>query len=56
MFTIDSGNNIAVCAQVPAAAENLQTFDSEKDLTKRAAVAGPAPGRALEQLRRQNVG
>ena len=31
-FTIDSENNIAAHAEVPASADNLQTFASEKEL------------------------
>ncbi len=41
MFTIDSENNIAVSAGVPADSDNLETFSSEKELAK-LAVDWPA--------------
>jgi hypothetical protein len=37
MFTIDSHNNIAAHAGIPANADNLKTFDSERELAKLAA-------------------
>jgi hypothetical protein len=37
MFAIDSDNNIAAHAGAPASADNLKTFDSEKELAKLAA-------------------
>ena len=40
-FTIDSENNIAAHAEVPAGAENLQSFATEKELAK-LAPSGPA--------------
>jgi hypothetical protein len=46
MFTIDSENNIAVCAEVPAAADNVQAFDSEKEFAK--LVAGWPAARLVE--------
>ena len=33
-FTIDSENNIAAHAEVPASADKLQTFATEKELAK----------------------
>jgi hypothetical protein len=37
MFTIDTDHNIAAHAEVPASAENLQLFATEKELAKLAA-------------------
>ena len=49
MFTIDSDNNIAAHAEVPAAATNLQSFATEKELAKLTAEwPGVPPGRYLE--------
>jgi hypothetical protein len=43
MFTIDTDNNIAAHAGAPANADNLKSFDSEKELAKLAADWRP-PG------------
>src|ERR1700677_820126 len=43
-FTIDSDNNIAAHAEVPAGSENLQSFKTEKELAK---LAGDWPGSRL---------
>ena len=46
-FTIDSENNIAVHAGVPAVSENLQSFTTEKELAK---LAGEWPGSRLIEV------
>jgi Protein of unknown function (DUF3489) len=46
-FTIDSENNIAAHAEVPAGSENLQSFASEKELAK---LAGEWPGSRLVEV------
>ncbi len=43
-FTIDTENNIAAHAELPAASENLQLFATERELAKLAAGNGPARG------------
>ena len=52
-FTIDTDNNIAAHAGQPASAENLQSFASYPGTGQtHRGLAGHAPGRNLEQLRR----
>src|SRR6202453_2066850 len=46
-FTIDSDNNIAAHAEVPAGSENLQSFKTEKELAK---LAGDWPGSRLVEV------
>jgi hypothetical protein len=46
-FTIDTENNIAACAEVPASSENLQSFTTEKELAK---LAGDWPGSRLVEV------
>lgn len=46
-FTIDTGNNIAAHAEVPAGSENIQAFASEKELAK---VAAERPGSRLAEI------
>ena len=46
-FTIDTENNIAAYAEVPADADNLQSFASEKELAK---LAAEWPGSRLVEI------
>ena len=46
-FTIDSENNIAAHAEVPAGSENLQSFATERELAK---LAGEWPGSRLVEV------
>ena len=46
-FTIDSENNIAAHAEVPASSENMQSFASEKELAK---LASEGPGIRLVEV------
>ena len=46
-FTIDSDNNIAVCAEAPASTDNLETFASERELAK---LATEWPGSRLVEV------
>ena len=46
-FTIDTDNNIAAHAEVPAASENIQSFASEKELAK---LAAEWPGSRLVEV------
>jgi len=46
-FTIDSENNIAAHAEVPAGADNLQTFATEKELAK---LSAEWPGSRLVEI------
>src|SRR5579884_440031 len=46
-FTIDSENNIAAHAEVPASADNLQTFATEKELAK---LSAEWPGSRLVEI------
>jgi len=55
-FTIDSENNIAAHAAVPANLDNLRAFAAEKELAKLAAEwPGSRLGRSIEQLRRRRA-
>jgi hypothetical protein len=47
MFTIDSENNIAAHAEIPAGSENLQSFATEKELAK---LAGAWSGSRLVEV------
>lgn len=47
-FTIDTENNIAAHAAVPANSENLQSFATEKELAK---LAAEWPGARLVDVR-----
>ena len=46
-FTIDSDNNIAAYAEVPAGSETLHSFTTEKELAK---LAGDWPGSRLVEV------
>jgi len=46
-FTIDTDNNVAAHAEVPAAGEDLQSFTSEKELAK---LAAEWPGARLAEI------
>ena len=46
-FTIDSDNNIAAYAEVPAGSETLQSFTTKKELAK---LAGDWPGSRLVEV------
>jgi len=52
-FTIDTDNNIAAHAEVPAAGDNLQSFASEKELAK---LAAEWPGSRLIEVWNSSAG
>ena len=47
MFTIDSENNIAAHAEIPAGSENMQSFATERELAK---LSAEWPGSRLVEV------